>query len=151
MYRRPRRHLWWSNLEILLGPLHRSSPFIGELRCQAIQTEHGPYMAERTQKAVYIVRCLCGCVHSSSRKRILSYVTNSFLFWSNSKNIKWGYVCHNRKNTGYIFSNKCLWPCCGSGRFFVQIGGQISANLIWMLAFSRSIESIVNKKVQWSV
>jgi hypothetical protein len=27
--------LWWSNLEILFGPLHRSSPFIGELRCQA--------------------------------------------------------------------------------------------------------------------
>jgi hypothetical protein len=31
---------------------------IGELRCQAIQTEHGPCIAERTQKAVYIVRCL---------------------------------------------------------------------------------------------
>jgi hypothetical protein len=55
--------LWWSNLEILLfGPLHRSSPFIGELPCQAIQTEHGPYITERTQKAVYIVRCLW-CAH----------------------------------------------------------------------------------------
>jgi hypothetical protein len=42
--------LWWSNLEILFAPLHRSSPFIGGLRCQAIQTEHGPYIAERTQK-----------------------------------------------------------------------------------------------------
>jgi hypothetical protein len=41
-----------------LAPLHRSSPFIGELRCQAIQTEHGPYIAERAQKAVYIVRYL---------------------------------------------------------------------------------------------
>jgi hypothetical protein len=51
--------LWWSNFEILFGPLHRSSPFIGELRCQAIQTEHGPYIAERTQKEVYIVRFLC--------------------------------------------------------------------------------------------
>jgi hypothetical protein len=50
--------LWWSNLEILLGPLHRSSPFTGELRCQAIQMEHSPYIAERTQNAVYIVRCL---------------------------------------------------------------------------------------------
>jgi hypothetical protein len=39
-------------------PLHRSSPFIGGLRFQAIQMEHGPYIAERTQKAVYIVRCL---------------------------------------------------------------------------------------------
>jgi hypothetical protein len=61
MYRRQRRHLhilWWSNLEILVGPLHRSSPFIGERRCQAIQTVHGPYITERTQKAVYIVRCL---------------------------------------------------------------------------------------------
>jgi hypothetical protein len=33
--------LWWWNLEILLAPLHRSSPFIEELRCQAIQMEHG--------------------------------------------------------------------------------------------------------------
>jgi hypothetical protein len=47
--------LWWSNLEIPFGPLHRSSPFT--LRCQAIQTEHGAYIVERTQKAVYIVRC----------------------------------------------------------------------------------------------
>jgi hypothetical protein len=50
--------LWWSNLEILYAPLHRSSPFIERLRCQAIQTEHGPYIAERTQKAVCIVTCL---------------------------------------------------------------------------------------------
>jgi hypothetical protein len=50
--------LWWWNLEILFVPLHRSSPFIGGLRCQAIQTEHGPYIAERTQKAVYIVKYL---------------------------------------------------------------------------------------------
>jgi hypothetical protein len=59
--------LWWSNLEILFGPLHRSSPFIGELRCQAIQMEHGPCIAERTQKAVYIVRCLCGILTSPYR------------------------------------------------------------------------------------
>jgi hypothetical protein len=51
--------LWWWNLEILFGPLHRSSPFIGDLRCQAIQMEHGPYIAETTQNAVFIVRCLC--------------------------------------------------------------------------------------------
>jgi hypothetical protein len=50
--------LWWSNLEILFGPRHCSSPFIGELRCQAIQMEHGQYIAERTQNAVYIVTCL---------------------------------------------------------------------------------------------
>jgi hypothetical protein len=58
MYRRQRRHLYYGgqNLEILFGPLHRSSPFIGELRCQAIPTEHGPNIAERIQKAVYIVR-----------------------------------------------------------------------------------------------
>jgi hypothetical protein len=36
--------LWWSNLEIIFGPLHPTSPFIGELRCQAIQMEHGPYI-----------------------------------------------------------------------------------------------------------
>jgi hypothetical protein len=51
--------LWWSNLEILFGHLHRRSPFIGELRCQAIHTEHGLNIAERTQKAVCIVRYLC--------------------------------------------------------------------------------------------
>jgi hypothetical protein len=50
--------LWWPNLEILFDPLHRSSPFIGELRCQAIKMEHGSYIADRAQKAVYIVRCL---------------------------------------------------------------------------------------------
>jgi hypothetical protein len=57
--------LWWSNLEIVFGPLHRSSPFVGELRCQAIQTELGPYIAERTQKAVYIVSCLTRTLPSS--------------------------------------------------------------------------------------
>jgi hypothetical protein len=52
--------LWWSNLEILhICPLHRSSPFVGGLRWQAIQMEHGPYIAERTQKTVYIVIYLC--------------------------------------------------------------------------------------------
>jgi hypothetical protein len=30
------------------------------MRIQAIQTEHGPYIAERTQRAVYIVKCLWG-------------------------------------------------------------------------------------------
>jgi hypothetical protein len=52
--------LWWSNLEILFAPLHSSSPFIRGLRCQAIKTENGPYryITERTQKAVYIVKCL---------------------------------------------------------------------------------------------
>jgi hypothetical protein len=44
----------------VFAPLHRSSPFIGGQRCQAIQTEQGPYVTERTPKAVYIVRCLCG-------------------------------------------------------------------------------------------
>jgi hypothetical protein len=52
-----------------LAPLHCSSPFIGELRCQAIQTEHGPYILERTQKAVYIVRCLWGCDVPPTPKR----------------------------------------------------------------------------------
>jgi hypothetical protein len=37
--------LWWSNLELLFVPLHRSSPFIGELRCQAIHMEHGLIVA----------------------------------------------------------------------------------------------------------
>jgi hypothetical protein len=55
--------LWWSNLEILFAPLHRSSPFIGGLPCQAIQTEHGPYTVYQKEPkeqstVLYIVRCL---------------------------------------------------------------------------------------------
>jgi hypothetical protein len=46
--------LWWSNVEILFAPLYRSSPFIRGLRCQAIQTEQGPYITERIPKAVYM-------------------------------------------------------------------------------------------------
>jgi hypothetical protein len=62
--------LWWSNLEIQFAFLHRSSPFTEELRCQAIQMEHGPHIAERTQKAVYIVRCLWVAVMSFSDSNI---------------------------------------------------------------------------------
>jgi hypothetical protein len=62
MYCRQRRHLYYGAVKfrntVLFVPLHRSSPFIGGLRCQAIQMEHGPYIAERNQKAVYIVRWL---------------------------------------------------------------------------------------------
>jgi hypothetical protein len=60
--------LWWSNLEILFVPLHRSCYFIGGLRCQAIQTEHSLYVAERTWKAVYNMRCLC-FHHTTSANR----------------------------------------------------------------------------------
>jgi hypothetical protein len=52
--------LWWSNLKLLFGPLRRSSPFIGELRCQAIQMEHGPYIQREPKKqsilwVVYVI------------------------------------------------------------------------------------------------
>jgi hypothetical protein len=61
---------------MLFGPLHRSSSFIGELRCQAIQTEHGPYLEERTQKAVYIVICLWDRIG-----KLFSKKGNKFLKW----------------------------------------------------------------------
>jgi hypothetical protein len=52
--------LWWSNLEILFGPLPRSSPCIGGLRCRGnANGTWSVYSRERIQKAVYIVRCLC--------------------------------------------------------------------------------------------
>jgi hypothetical protein len=56
MYRRPDAAIFIMVVKFrnTNWPFHRSSPFIGELRCQAIQTEHGPYTAERTQKAVYM-------------------------------------------------------------------------------------------------
>jgi hypothetical protein len=72
--------LWWSKLEILFAPLHRSSPFIGGPRCQAIQTENGPYIAERTQKAVYIVRCLwqtLSCYNYSIMQDNMCYLPKS--------------------------------------------------------------------------
>jgi hypothetical protein len=42
MYRRQRSHLYYGGeiYQNYLPPLNRSSPFIGELRCQAIQMEH---------------------------------------------------------------------------------------------------------------
>jgi hypothetical protein len=58
-------------------PLHRSSPFIEELCSQAIQMEHGPYIAERTQNTVYIVRCLWAAL-----VRDLLYLSCSICIWS---------------------------------------------------------------------
>jgi hypothetical protein len=46
--------LWWWNLKILFAPLNRSSPFIGELRCQAIQMEHA-LIQQRGPKAQSIL------------------------------------------------------------------------------------------------
>jgi hypothetical protein len=42
MYRRQRRHLYYGGeiYKYYLPPLNRSSPFIGELRYQAIKMEH---------------------------------------------------------------------------------------------------------------
>jgi hypothetical protein len=58
--------LRWSNLEILFAP--QRSPFIQRLRCQAIQTKHCPYITERAQQAVYIVRCLCTGIDLKQKK-----------------------------------------------------------------------------------
>jgi hypothetical protein len=70
--------LWWSNLEILFALLHWSSHFTGGLRCQAIQTEHGPVYSRKNQKAVYIVRCLCwysiASVHNNCTRTIATIV-----------------------------------------------------------------------------
>jgi hypothetical protein len=65
-----------SNLEILFGPLHRSSPFIGEPRCQAIQMEHSPYIAERTQKKS-ILWDVCGLNQDKSDFSEENMVSNS--------------------------------------------------------------------------
>jgi hypothetical protein len=75
--------LWWSNLEILFVPLHRSSPFIGGLRCQAIQTEHGSYIAERTKKSVYFVKCLWQ-IYTEHRNRYQPRGRFPSLAWSYS-------------------------------------------------------------------
>jgi hypothetical protein len=94
--------LWWANLEILFGPLHRSSPFIGELRCQAIQMEHGPYLAERTQNAVYTVtvRCLWA-IHTN--KPFKKWLANYFAECKQHKS-SWNreYLWGMKKNTRTI-------------------------------------------------
>jgi hypothetical protein len=71
---------------MLYGYLHRSSPFIGELRCQAIQMEQGPYMAERTQKAVYIVRCLW-CLSHKKNHESCAFVRNVKMENNNRKHM----------------------------------------------------------------
>jgi hypothetical protein len=91
--------LWWSNIEILFAPLHRSSPFIGGLRCQALQTEHGPYIAERTQEAVYIVRYLWA---TAPRLLYLKRVVTSFLLFS----CLFRYFCFN-----CVSNELWIWFC----------------------------------------
>jgi hypothetical protein len=82
MYRRQRRHLhilWWWNLEILFAPLNRSSPFIGEpCAVKLFKWNTLLYIAERTQSAVYIVRCLWAKLD----RNILNHwlLTNKFSF-----------------------------------------------------------------------
>jgi hypothetical protein len=77
--------LWWSSLEILFGPLHRSSPFIGELRRQAIQIEHGLIQYSReSQNAVYIVRCLWSESTSQDAKPRVQPVVHPPLYITNA-------------------------------------------------------------------
>jgi hypothetical protein len=73
--------LWWPNLEILHVPHHRSY-FIGGLRCQPIYKEHSLYIAERTRKAVTIVRCLW-VKHREKHFYESWYVANFYtsMFW----------------------------------------------------------------------
>jgi hypothetical protein len=68
--------LWWPNLEILFVPVHHSFYFIRRLRCQPIQKEHSLYIAERTQKAGYNVRCLCIHTHIMKRIAVQRYIAN---------------------------------------------------------------------------
>jgi hypothetical protein len=58
-YCHPRRHLYYGGQiykYYIFPPPPQLSLHIGGLCCQAIQMEHGLYIAKRTQKAVYIVR-----------------------------------------------------------------------------------------------
>jgi hypothetical protein len=58
--------LWWPNFEILLGPLHRSSPFIGELRCQALQMVL--YSRENPKRSLYCEMAVLSLTVSVARK-----------------------------------------------------------------------------------
>jgi hypothetical protein len=51
--------LRWSNLEILFGPLHRSSPFIGGAALSSNSNGTRSIYSRKNPKAVYIVRCVC--------------------------------------------------------------------------------------------
>jgi hypothetical protein len=60
MYCRQRRHLYYGGqiLKYYLPPSTAALPLYRRAALSRNSTEHGPYIAERTQKAVYIVRCL---------------------------------------------------------------------------------------------
>jgi hypothetical protein len=80
MYCRQRRHLYYGGqiYKYYLPLLHCSSPFIRGLCCQAIQTEHGPYMTERTQKSICIMRCLC-LLHRDIQFRITTILVYLYI------------------------------------------------------------------------
>jgi hypothetical protein len=56
MYCQKRRHyiLWWSNLEILVVPLHRSFYFTGGLRRLPIQMEHSLYILYHKEPEIHV-------------------------------------------------------------------------------------------------
>jgi hypothetical protein len=60
--------LWWWNLEILFGPLHRSSPFIGELRCQAIHTVL--YSRENPKRSLYCEMSVGGIMVAAAEDKV---------------------------------------------------------------------------------
>jgi hypothetical protein len=97
--------LWWWNLEILFAPLNRSSPFIGELRCQAVQMEHALilYSREDPKGSLYCEMSVVKFYLELSRDS--TGWMEPLWFWTNRGNF--GFSIH--KHLNYI------QQCCGSG------------------------------------
>jgi hypothetical protein len=53
--------LWWSNLEILFGPLHRRSPFIGESTVKQFKWNTVLYSRENPKRSLHILWDVCVC------------------------------------------------------------------------------------------
>jgi hypothetical protein len=132
--------LWWSNLVILFGPLHRSSPFIGELRCQAIQMEHGPYIAERTQNAVFILWADCNMIFrvilkGESLQRALTRGCNEIQQGATPW-LLMEHTCIHPVGKGRIQSNNLVFLSCAHLKDISQSGSLVSTgcriNIAWV-------------------
>jgi hypothetical protein len=111
MYRRQRRHLYygaWWNLETLFAPLNRSSPFIGQLRCQAIQMEHA-LILQRGPNAQSILWDVCGSIslRCVSMHSVCMYCISITANKEHKKpchpSLPWIFLHQSTQGTGYIY------------------------------------------------
>jgi hypothetical protein len=67
----------------ICSPSHRSSPFLGGLRCQSIQTEHSPYTYSRKnpKSSLYCEMSMgLWCMSTMETQRIIPYNVGQWFF-----------------------------------------------------------------------